>query len=156
MRRRAFISLLGGAAAWPLAARGQQPGKLPTIGYLAANSPAANSQGTAAFMQRLRELGRRSQRCNVASQEFALPWLMSFDARQQFFFQRSPEPREPLNFCLGTIDSLDNLAEPLNLRLETIEQLDDLAVLVTKRVEAWVCRHQSAHGLFILGEPCQQ
>ena len=81
---------------------------------------------------------------------------MSFDARQQFFFQRSPELRQPLNFCLGTIDSLDNLAEPLNLRLETIEQLDDLAVLMAKRVEAWVCRHQSAHGLFILGEPCQQ
>src|SRR5215472_18009551 len=97
-----------------------------------------------------------NQPAPLASQEFALPWLMSFDARQQFFFQRSPEPREPLNFCLGTIDSLDNLAEPLNLRLETIEQLDDLAVLVAKRVEAWVCRHQSAHGLFILGEPCQQ
>jgi hypothetical protein len=50
-----------------------------------------------------------------ASQEFALLWLMSFDARQQFFFQRSPEPREPLNFCLATIEGLDGLAEPLNL-----------------------------------------
>ena len=80
----------------------------------------------------------------------------SFDARQQLFFQRSSKLHEPLNFCLGTIERLDSLAEPLNLRLETIEQLDDLVVLVTKCVEPWVCRHQSAHSLFIFGEPCQQ
>ena len=56
--RRSFIALLGGAAAaWPLAARAQQPGKLPTIGYLGANTAAAQSQWTAAFLQRLRELG---------------------------------------------------------------------------------------------------
>ena len=57
MRRRAFISLLGGAAAWPLTARAQQAGKLPTIGFLGSTTPAAQSQLTAAFVQRLRELG---------------------------------------------------------------------------------------------------
>jgi putative ABC transport system substrate-binding protein len=56
MRRRAFISLLGGAATWPLAARAQQPGKLPIIGFLGAN-PSIESQRVAAFVQRLRELG---------------------------------------------------------------------------------------------------
>jgi putative tryptophan/tyrosine transport system substrate-binding protein len=58
MRRREFITLLGGAAAaWPIAARGQQPGKLPTIGFLGGTTPAAQLQWTAAFVQRLRELG---------------------------------------------------------------------------------------------------
>jgi putative tryptophan/tyrosine transport system substrate-binding protein len=55
--RREFIALLGGAAAWPLAARAQQPGKLPTIGFFGSTTPAAQSQLTAAFVQRLRELG---------------------------------------------------------------------------------------------------
>jgi putative ABC transport system substrate-binding protein len=57
MRRREFITLVGGAAAaWPLSARAQQP-KMPTIGFLGANSASAQTQWTAAFVQRLRELG---------------------------------------------------------------------------------------------------
>jgi putative tryptophan/tyrosine transport system substrate-binding protein len=58
MRRRDFITLLGGAAAaWPLAARAQQPGKLPTIGYLGTAAPSGWAPWTAAFVQRLHELG---------------------------------------------------------------------------------------------------
>jgi hypothetical protein len=58
MIRRNFITLLGGAAvAWPLAARAQQSGRLPTIGYLGSGTPATQGQWVAAFVQRLRELG---------------------------------------------------------------------------------------------------
>jgi putative ABC transport system substrate-binding protein len=58
MRRRDFITLLGGAAAtWPLAAQAQQPARLPTIGFLIPTTPSTESQRLAAFAQRLRELG---------------------------------------------------------------------------------------------------
>jgi putative ABC transport system substrate-binding protein len=58
LKRRDFITLLGGAAAWPLAARAQQqPAKLPTIGFLGAATPATWSVFIAAFVRRLRELG---------------------------------------------------------------------------------------------------
>jgi putative ABC transport system substrate-binding protein len=56
-KRREFIMLLGGAAAWPLAARAQQAAKLPTIGFLVAGTPSSHGQWVAAFVQRLRELG---------------------------------------------------------------------------------------------------
>src|SRR5262245_2308228 len=57
MRRRNFIALLGVAAAWPLAGRAQQVGKLRTIGFLGSSTLSAMSEWIAAFVQRLRERG---------------------------------------------------------------------------------------------------
>jgi putative tryptophan/tyrosine transport system substrate-binding protein len=58
MRRRDFIIAVGNAAAaWPLAARAQQSGKIPTIGFLGTVTPSAWDPWTAAFVKRLRELG---------------------------------------------------------------------------------------------------
>ena len=55
MKRREFITMFGGAAAWPLVARAQHAGKLTTIGFLGANATAWGPW-TAAFVARLREL----------------------------------------------------------------------------------------------------
>ena len=57
LERRNFITLIGGAAAWPLAANAQQLGRLPTIGFLGPLASVAMNRWTAAFVQRLRELG---------------------------------------------------------------------------------------------------
>src|SRR5262249_44022679 len=48
---------IGGAAAWPVAARAQQAGKLPTIGLLSGQTRSTAGQWVAAFEERLRELG---------------------------------------------------------------------------------------------------
>jgi putative ABC transport system substrate-binding protein len=58
VKRREFITLLGGTAAmWPVAARAQQAVKVPTIGFLGTSTPSTMNLWVAAFVQRLHELG---------------------------------------------------------------------------------------------------
>jgi putative tryptophan/tyrosine transport system substrate-binding protein len=56
MRRRNFIALIGGVAAWPFAARAQQPA-LPVVGYLSGSTPKASREASSAFLNGLAEAG---------------------------------------------------------------------------------------------------
>jgi putative ABC transport system substrate-binding protein len=72
MRRRDFISLVGGSAvAWPLTARAQTAAKLPTIGLLAPATPAAHGPWFASLVQRLNELGWIEGRTVAIEQRYA-------------------------------------------------------------------------------------
>jgi putative tryptophan/tyrosine transport system substrate-binding protein len=71
MKRRDFMALLGGAAAWPLAARAQQGGKIWRIGWLSGSSPESASVLVSAFLQGMRELGYAEGRDFVIEARFA-------------------------------------------------------------------------------------
>jgi putative ABC transport system substrate-binding protein len=100
------VAALGAAAASPLTVRAQQPAKLPTVGFLGANTPSAQQDSTAALVQRLGELGWIDGR-NV---QIAYRWA---EGR----FDRSPEL----------------IAELLGLKADLIVTHAPLNVIAAKR-----------------------
>jgi putative ABC transport system substrate-binding protein len=68
MRRREFITLVGGTAAWPLTVTAQQQAKARSVGLLSGASRAANSRLSAAFVEGMAELGYSEGR------DFVLEW----------------------------------------------------------------------------------
>jgi hypothetical protein len=94
MKRREFITLLGGAAAWPLAARAQQPETMRRVGVLmslAAGDKQAQAR-LAVFLQRLQELGWTDGRNVRIDIRWGTPgyWLPSRNSRGGAYAQASP------------------------------------------------------------------
>ena len=97
MKRREFITLLGGGAAWPLVASAQQLGKIYRIGYL---SPTTGLEARdKAFLQGLQELGyiEASSRAKCCKRQSALPlyWACSFASSGRETQMRSTTHRSP-------------------------------------------------------------
>ena len=98
MNRRSFITLIGGAAtAWPIAARAQQAGKVPTIGLLGAATATAWSPFVANFVRRLGELGW------VEGRTVAIEYRRT-DARKECFAEIAAE------FVRRKVDTLSGTA----------------------------------------------
>jgi hypothetical protein len=74
MRRREFIAALGGAMAWPVVARPQQSGKMPSVGFVGASTASAWASFTAAFVRRLRDLGRVEGRAATLLKRVDVEW----------------------------------------------------------------------------------
>src|SRR5262249_60067349 len=81
MRRREFITLVGGTAAWPFAARAQQSGKVWRIGFLAGGARPAKMEGSvySAFLRGMRELGYAENR------DFIVEWRVAGRGDEVFF-----------------------------------------------------------------------
>ncbi len=89
MKRREFITLLGGAAvAWPLAASAQQPGKTPRVGYIRAGTPR-NDPFREEFVRGMRDLGY------VEGRNIAYELLRSAPRRAQHRASPSSWERRP-------------------------------------------------------------
>ena len=109
MKRRKFITLLGGAAAWPFAASAQQAPQLPTIGFFSPTAASVQMEWTAAFTERLREHG----------------WVEGISVRTEY------------RWAEGRIDRLPEIAaEFVRLKVKVIVAGGSLATATAKQATA--------------------
>jgi putative ABC transport system substrate-binding protein len=108
MKRREFITLLGGAAAWPLAARAQQPA-MPVIGYLSARSQEDTAHLIAAFQRGLADSGYIEGQNVTVQYRFARGAYDQLPAMAAEFVQRPVATAKALGLQIS--DNLLSLAD---------------------------------------------
>jgi putative ABC transport system substrate-binding protein len=147
VRRREFVALLGGAAAWPLAARAQQPA-MPVIGFIDTRSVETTREQVAAFKRGLAETGYVEGR-NVAieyrwadNQTDRLPALASDLVRQRIAVIVAPGPPSALAAKAATtkIPSSSPLAKTPS---DLVSSLASLGRAVISLASIGSARHQS-------------
>src|SRR6516165_12205651 len=90
MKRRDFITLLGGAAAWPLAALAQVPTKRPRISFIGGSSPTPSAKVTGAFIEGMRALGYTEGRDFEMEYRWAEGYLERLPALAQELIRLEP------------------------------------------------------------------
>src|SRR6516225_1390103 len=127
MRRREFITLFGGAAAWPLAARAQQPG-VPVVGFLGAGARGPLREQIAAFQEGLKESGY------VEGQNVAVEYRFAegqFDRFPALASDLVPSLNRPGGNLTGVYQFANGLeAKRLGLLHEMVPKATTIAVLV--------------------------
>jgi hypothetical protein len=91
MNRREFITLLGGAAAWPVAARAQQQTAMAVVGFLRVTSASDSTHLVAAFQQGLKQTGFVDGQ-NVAMEAFLIGFARACRFSRSNLGLQSPPP----------------------------------------------------------------
>jgi putative ABC transport system substrate-binding protein len=121
MRRRDFITLLGGAAAaWPMAAGGQQPGGIPRIGILWPGVSAPAPPRLESFRQGLRELGF------IDGQNAAIELRYAEEGPQQLPYLAAELVRMNVNVILSNGDLAPRVAQQATKSIPIVALCDDI------------------------------
>jgi putative tryptophan/tyrosine transport system substrate-binding protein len=128
LKRREFISLLGGAAAWPIAARAQQPA-MPVVGFLHTRAPEDFVAQVEAFRRALAENGY------VDGQNLSIEFRWARGQYDQLPTMAAELVRRPVNRPGGNVTGIDNLttdlsAKRLGLLHEVAPRAETIGVLL--------------------------